>query len=335
MVDFQTTLAPSPHRGPRRRIFPASKRKNGATTAEPVAEVTSTEVTVVEEYGQPVEKAAPKLKRSELIGVSITTFGVVVALFLFYIYVFSALTGARGQNQLLHSLIGNPKAVFSLASDQLPKDGKPVAIMSIPSIGLHQAVVLGTSPADLQKGPGLVSSNGLSGLPGEEGTAIIAGKRVSFGAPFGKLDTLVTGDPIKVVDGAGTFGFTVTGVSTVSNGTLTVPESGTSWLVLVTSNSAWLPTGRLVVTARINGTPARQATSSTTSYDLPSLGGDPSAGIPAALWALGFFGVLVCMVLAIRRWRQVWVTWLLAAPLLLACGLFACECLARCLPSTL
>ena len=66
---------------------------------------------------------------------------------------------------------GNPKSVFSLASDHLPKDGQPVAIMTIPSIGLHQAVVEGTSPADLQKGPGLVSTNGLSGLPGEEGTA--------------------------------------------------------------------------------------------------------------------------------------------------------------------
>ncbi len=289
----------------------------------------------VQKAGDARRKEAPKLKRSELVGFSITTFGVVVALFLFYVYFFSALTGARGQNQLLHSLIGNPKAVFSLASDHLPRDGQPVAIMTIPSIGLHEAVVMGTSPANLEKGPGLVSSYGLSGLPGEEGTAVIAGKRVSFGGPFAKLGTLVTGDPIKVVDGGGTFNFIVTGVSTVSDGTITVPESGTSWLVLVTSNSAWLPSARLVVTAWIDGTPATQAASSTTSLSLPDLGGDPSAGILAALWVLAFLGVLMSMAFAIRRWRQVWVTWLLSAPLLLACGLFACESLARCLPSTL
>ena len=331
----QITLAPSPHRGPKRRIFPGSKKKNDGTTTGAVVEAPRIEQPAAQKSGGVNQEEAPKLKRSELIGFSITTFGIVVALFLFYVYLFSALTGARGQNELLHSLIGNKKAVFSLATDHLPNDGQPVAIMTIPSIGLHQAVVLGTSPADLQKGPGLVSSNGLSGLPGEQGTAIVAGKRVSFGGPFAKLGNLVIGDQIKVVDGGGSFEFTVTGISTVTDGPVTVPESGTSWLVLVTSNSAWLPSGRLVVTARIDGTPATQAASSTTSYSLPDLGGDPSAGILAALWALGFLGVLLGMAFAIRRWRQVWVTWLLAAPLLLACGLFACESLARCLPSTL
>jgi LPXTG-site transpeptidase (sortase) family protein len=330
----QITLAPSPHRGPKRRIFPGSKRKNDATTTGTVVETTRIEQPEAQKTGVASRKEAPKLKRSELVGLSITTFGIVVALFLFYVYLFSALTGARGQNQLLHSLVGDKKAVFSLATNHLPKDGQPVAIMTIPSIGLHQAVVLGTSPADLQKGPGLVSSNGLSGLPGEEGTAIVAGKRVSFGGPFAKLGNLVIGDQIKVVDGGGSFEFTVTGITTVTNGTVTVPEPGTSWLVLVTSNSVWLPSGRLVVTARIDGIPVTRAASPTTSHSLPDLGGDPSAGILAALWALGFLGVLLTMAFAIRR-RQVWVTWLLAAPLLLACGLFACESLARCLPSTL
>jgi sortase A len=334
MTDQQIILAPSPHRGRRRRILGTTKEKSHVTTGlsaeatqkEPLDSLNASEVP----RGTPV-----KLKRSEVVGISITTVGVVLALFLVYLYGFSALTGSRGQNELLHSLTGNPKAVFSLASNRLPADGQPVAIMTIPSIGLHQAIIEGTSPADLQKGPGLVSLNGLSGLPGEEGTAIIAGRRVSFGGPFAKLGSLTTGDQIKVTDGAGTFAFAVTGVSDVSNGTVSVPESGTSWLALVTSNSAWQPSGKLVVTARIEGTPARQAVASTTSYSLPNLAGDPAAGILAAVWALVFLAVLCGMFLAIRRWRQVWVSWLLAAPLLLACGLFACESLARCLPSTL
>jgi sortase A len=335
MSEQQTALVPTTHRGPRRRIFPTPKRKSGATTTRLVTEDKQIEQSATETDADMQPKAQPKIERSELVGFSMTTLGVLLALFLLYLYVFSALTGARGQNELLHSLTGNPKAVFSLASNHLPKDGRAVAVMTIPSLGLRQAVIEGTSPADLQKGPGLVTSNGLSGLPGEQGTAIVAGRRVSFGGPFAKLGSLTAGDQINVVDGGGSFSFTVTGVSTVTDGTITVPVAGTSWLVLVTSNSAWLPSARLVVTARIDGTPARQAVSSTTTYALPSLGGDPAAGILAALWALGFLGVLAGMILAIRRWRQVWVSWVLAAPLLLACALFACESLARCLPSTL
>ena len=159
--------------------------------------------------------------------------------------------------------------------------------------------------------------------------------RVSFGAPFGRLSSLHAGDSIHVVDGAGSFDFVVTSVETISLGSISVPSYGQSWLTLVTSNSSWLPTGRLVVVARIAGQPATASGVSDNRYPLPSFSGDPAAGIPAALWALAFIAVLGLMVFAIRRWRQTWVSWLLAAPVLLACGLFACESLARCLPSTL
>jgi sortase A len=260
---------------------------------------------------------------------------VLLAMFILYLYVFSTLTGTRNQNLLLHSLTGDPRAIFSLASGHEPRNGQPVAILNIPALGLHQGVVEGTSSADLQKGPGLVSTSGLSGLPGEPGSAIIAGRRVSFGGPFSRLGNLETGDRIQVVDGAGEFNFSVTSVSTVSKGTIAIPSYGRSWLVLVTSNSSLLPTGRLVVVARIVGPAANSQPVSRSALTIPNFAGDPAAGILAAIWALAFLGVLLLMVLAIRRWRQLWISWLLAAPLLLACGLFACESLARCLPSTL
>ncbi len=274
----------------------------------------------------------PKLKRTEIAGLAITLAGVLLALFLLYLYVFSALTATRDQNRLLHSLTSDPLAVFSLTAGHAPRNGEPVAILDIPAIHVNQAVVEGTTAADLQLGPGLATNGG---LPGKVGDAIIAGRRVSFGGPFGDLSSLHAGNRIKVADGAGTFEYSVVSVHTLSGGPLSVPTYGRSWLTLVTSNSSWLPDGQLVVVARIVGEPSGSGSAPSSHFSLPSFAGDPAAGILAGLWTLAFIAVLGLMVFAIRRWRQTWVPWVLAAPVLLATGLFACESLARCLPSTL
>ena len=66
----------------------------------------------------------PSYRRSEFVGFSITVVGILLALFLLYLYVFSGLTGARNQNQLLHSVTSNPRAVFSLATGGRPRTGR-------------------------------------------------------------------------------------------------------------------------------------------------------------------------------------------------------------------
>jgi LPXTG-site transpeptidase (sortase) family protein len=274
-------------------------------------------------------------RRIEYVGFVITVASLLLVLFLLYLYVFSGLTGARNQNRLLHLLSSNPQAVFALVTGHQAHNGQPVAVLNIPSLELHQAVVEGTTAADLQLGPGLASGDGLPGTPGD---AVIAGKRVSFGGPFAGIGGLKQGDQINVIDAAGNFTYSVTSVETVSDSQISAPQYGRSWLTLVTSNSSWLPSGKLIVIARVTkGTVASGSKSSSprTLYTIPSFAGDPSAGFLAAIWAFAVIGVLGLMIFTIRRWRQTWVSWLLAAPLILACGLFACESLARCLPSTL
>ncbi|MFZ0668237.1 MAG: sortase [Acidimicrobiales bacterium] len=277
----------------------------------------------------------PKSRRVELIGLAMTLAGVLLAMFILYLYVFSGLSAARSQNRLLHTLSSDPRAVFSLAEGNAPKNGAPVAVLNIPVLGVHQAVVNGTSSADLQMGPGLAeASGGKFIVPGEPGNTVIAGRRVSFGGAFRGISSLQPGDTIQVIDGAGDFSYSVTNVETISQGTISTPRYGRSWLVLVTSNSAWLPTGRSVVVARLDGQPVGSGKASR-AVTIPSFVGDNAAGILAALWAIAFIFILGFMMFSIRKWRQPWVSWLLASPLLLACGLFACETLARCLPSTL
>jgi sortase A len=278
-----------------------------------------------------------RFRKTELIGFAVTTCSLLLVMFLLYLYVFSGLTGVRNQNQLLHSLTGNPRAIYSLAEGHAAANGQPVAILNIPILKVHEAVIEGTTPADLQMGPGLASG---TSVPGAPGLSIIAGKRVSFGGAFSAISTLKPGDKIDVSDGAGNFTFAVTSVSTLSTNSISAPQFNRSWLSLVTSNSPWLPTARTIVIARNTGRPValnkvKEGASSQPVYALPNLSGDPGSGPLALLWTVLLLALIVLMVASIRRWRQPWISWVLASPILLACALFASESLARCLPSTL
>jgi sortase A len=272
----------------------------------------------------------------DVVGVVLTGIGVLLLLFFTYLYVFTPLTHARDQHALLQSLVGHPKSVFSLVDHPLPAPGKPVGILTIPALHQREVIIMGTTAADLQQGPGLMAG---TAVPGDWGNAVIAGRRATYGAPFGSLDTLVRGDRVQIVDGAGDFTFRVASVRELS-GTQTdsAPVRGQAWLTLVTSSSAVGATGHVIVVAKATAAaPDQTATVPSSKYDttLASLAGDPAAGILALLWGLAFVVGLGAALYAIRRLGQVGLPYLFATPVLLACGLFACESLARCLPATL
>jgi sortase A len=269
------------------------------------------------------------------VGLLLTGLGVLLLLFLLYFYVFTSLTHSRDQNRLLQSLVGNRRAVYSLVVGHVPSEGAPVAIITIPVLHEQQVVAMGTSPADLQQGPGLMMD---TAIPGDPGNAVIAGRRVSYGAPFRSLGRLAPGNRIEVVDGAGRFTFRVVKVSTVPGGYReVVPGRGQSWITLVTSNSPLVDSGNLVVVAK-SISPLGRAATAVNRNDRAirlNLAGDPTSGLLALVWAAMFVLGLWITLRAVRRWRQPWLTYVMSAPLLLACGLFACESLARVLPATL
>ena len=53
------------------------------------------------------------------------------------------------------------------------------------------------------------------------------------------------------------------------------------------------------------------------------------------IWVVVFLLAVVLTTLAVWRWRRPLPTYLLAAPVLIACGLFAVEAVALALPATL
>ena len=293
------------------------------------------------ETGNPVvpstrrERQTRRRLRWDVVGVALTGIGVLLLLFFTYLFVFTPLTHGRDQHRLLQSLVGNPRSVYSLVNHHLPAESRPIGILTIPAINQREVIVMGTSAADLQQGPGLMAG---TVLPGDSGNSVIAGRRATYGAPFGSLDTLVRGDRIKVVDGAGNFTFKVVGSRQLSGGQADAGTGrGPAWLTLVTSSSGLGASGHLVVLAKATTTADQPGSTPSARYGvtLTGLGGDPAAGILALVWSAAFILGLGAAVYAIRRSRQLWLPYLFATPVLLACGLFACESLARCLPATL
>lgn len=276
----------------------------------------------------------PDIPLRQLAGVALVGVGVLIVLFMIYLFAFTPLSASRDQQRLAQSLTGGPHYRYGLVAGHTPPEGAAIGVLEIPALHLDQIVVQGTSAADLMEGPGLMPG---SALPGSPGNAVIAGRRVTFGGPFGAVGQLRTGDRIHAVDGAGSFTYRVSKVEVVTAGQRdVVTPTATNRLTLVTSNSSFVPNGRLVVLARLVGHPVAVPTGALAvpGYEL-GLSGDPVAGGLAVMWSILTLIVLLGAGLAVWRWRRPWLIYLLTAPIVVACGLFACESVARALPATL
>ena len=97
----------------------------------------------------------------------------------------------RQQLKLEEALAKPPKRVL----EKKPLTGDAIGQISIPSIGVSEFVVEGTTTGNLRKGPGHYPS---TPLPGERGTTAIAGHRTTYGAPFRRLDDLRRGAQIVI-----------------------------------------------------------------------------------------------------------------------------------------
>ena len=123
----------------------------------------------------------------QLAGLALLGVGVLIVLFLVYLFAFTPLSASRDQQRLAQSLTGKPDYRYGLVAGRTPPEGAAIGVLDIPALQLDQIVVQGTSAADLMKGPGLMPG---SALPGSPGNAVIAGRRVTFGGPFGAIGKL-------------------------------------------------------------------------------------------------------------------------------------------------
>ncbi|MFI2608077.1 sortase [Kitasatospora sp. NPDC018619] len=179
-------------------------------------------------------------------------------------------------------------------------DGAPVALLDIPAIGLHQAVVVeGTTGRDLMRGPGHRRD---TALPGQRGVAVVFGRGATFGAPFADLSKLRIGDKIEATTGQGRFSYTV---NTYGDGDHPIADQATNRMVLVTGDSDWIPGTTVLVGARLDGDPEQNPgrRPATVPYD-KALAADKGALATLQLWSLGLLGAVAGAVVLARYWRR-------------------------------
>ncbi len=259
-------------------------------------------------------------------------FAAAVVAFVVFALWLSGLAQARSQVGLQRRFRAELASAQAPVGGAIPA-GAPVAIVEIPRLHLHEAVVEGARSGQLREGPGHVVG---TPLPGQPGNAVLAGRRTIYGAPFRHLSALRRGDSITVTTGQGRAKYRVVGVVELasSDGSF-VQDHADNRLTLFTSASRWTASSRLVVSATLVGDPF-PATALRRALDPDGLGltGERSA-VPYALVWLELLAVAALMtVFAASRWSKM-TTWVVFTPVLAAALWLFFENAARLLPATL
>jgi sortase A len=224
-------------------------------------------------------------------------------------------------------------------------EGKAVARIVIPKIGLDKYVVEGVDVDDLRKGPGHYPA---TQLPGHEGNSAIAGHRTTYEHPFGDLDQLAVGDEIKLATVQGKFTYKVTEQKVVDPSEVSVldptpdparPGRQLATLTLTTCNPKYSAEQRLIIKAQLalpSGQTAPLPPAATPkggqATTIGGLSGDTSSRVPAIIWGLIAAIVGLLWWLLFHRHPR-WTTWFIGVvPFLVV--LFVCYMyVERLLPS--
>jgi len=151
----------------------------------------------------------------------------------------------RQQARLEQALANPPQRVLR----RQPLKGDAIGRITIPAIGVNEFVVEGTDTASLRKGPGHYPS---TPLPGERGTAAIAGHRTTYGAPFRRLDRLRPGNRITLDMPFGRFVYHVESTKIVDDQDLSVLRRvRQNRLVLSACHPLYSAAQRIVAFARL------------------------------------------------------------------------------------
>jgi sortase A len=157
----------------------------------------------------------------------------------------SAFVANQQQGKLKTAFLDPPGRVIR----REPLKGDAIARIDIPGIGVSEYVVEGTDVGSLRKGPGHYPE---TPLPGDPGTAAIAGHRTTYGAPFREIDQLERGQPITIDMPDGRFVYRVERTTIVDDQDLSVLDRvGYQRLVLSACHPLYSAAERVIVFARL------------------------------------------------------------------------------------
>lgn len=248
-----------------------------------------------------------------------------------YVYVFGSAQEHRAQHVLYASLRAQIAEGTAPAGAKIAP-GAPVAVLSIPKLGLRNVTVVeGTTSTNLEAGPGHRRD---TPLPGQAGASFVLGRSATFGAPFAGIAKLKPGDAVNVQTGEGKFSFKVDAVRRPGD-SLTPFDQGAARLTLVSSEATKGGARQVVyvdATTNSNVQPAPSGRPSTIPVAERQLHGDHRGLGQGVLWLLGLVLVVVALSWTRVRWG-LQPTLVVGVPVLAAVAWGATESLTRLLPN--
>jgi sortase A len=221
------------------------------------------------------------------------------------------------------------------APSKLLPAGSPVAVLSIPAIGLRTVVLQGTTSSVLENGPGHRRD---TTMPGQVGISVILGRQTAYGGPFRNLASAAPGDRIEVVTGQTVASYTVIDLRRAGDPLPPAVPNGGGRLILVTADgSPLVPTGILYVDAELTSKPQPSPGVVLESYMSPTenaMASDPQAWLPIALWGQVLVVFAVTLSWLWSAWGR-WQTWLVAVPVIGFIVLSVADQATRLLPNLL
>ncbi len=287
---------------------------------------------------RPERRVAPLPPWPTLVRAALMMVCAVSCLFVAYLVLVTPLQQRSAQQRLYDRFRGDlARGTAPISASGLEgRSGDPVAYLEIPSIGLRQVVVEGTSGATLASGPGHRRD---TALPGLAGTSVVMGRRWTHGSPFRDLSELHEGALVHVTSGAGVIDYRVRGVRRSGESAPRPVGSDRSRLVLATAEGGpFFPSGVVLVDADSVEPPlgsARPAVAagSLTSAERP-MGTDGSTLWRLSLWLEALVAAVLAAAWGWRRWHPA-KTWIVALPAVALVGYEVAGEASRLLPNLL
>jgi hypothetical protein len=239
---------------------------------------------------------------------------IVVLGFAGYLYGLSGVQEARSQKILYQRLQGELGQINGQVAPLGPTTaGSPIAVLDIPSIGIHDMVVVeGTSPENLTLGPGHLQN---TPYPGQSGVSEIFGRRATFGAPFARLAELRPGAFIQTITGQGESTYTV---AAIGNSKERIVDFAPNQLLLFTASSPVIPSYYVEVDAHLITAP-HPGPPVVSQINAPEtvLANDGGALVLTTLWAVALALIAAAGTFGALRWSP-WAAYLAAVPAAIA-----------------
>lgn len=213
--------------------------------------------------------------------------------------------------------------------------GDPVAVLTVPRLGLEQVVIEGTASGDLLDAPGHRRD---TVLPGQDGTSVVYGRAATYGAPFRDVPALVPGDVVQVASAQGRMDFRVIGIRRAGDPLPQPAEPGHARLTLVTAegHGSWstiTPDRVVYVDAEAEDAfPAPPGRPTGIPASEQAMAGDPGALPLLTLCLGGLLAATLGLLWARGRWSTALV-WVVASPLVIALSWLTTDVVMRLLPN--